>query len=327
VPENLEGQAVLIRQMMTMNTPPLVYVILLNWNGWEDTRECLDSCLKISYPNYRILVVDNGSTDGSGDMIRERYGSIELIQTGSNLGFTGGNNIGMRHALNKGADYVLLLNNDTIVDPAFVTELVAAMETDKMVGIACSKIYFYDHPDVFWYAGASFHPWLGWGRHRGYGQRDTGQFDRVEQTVRPTGCALMASRELCSAVGLLREEFFIYCEDTDWGMRTRNAGYKVLYVPGSRLWHKVSRVMGRMSGASQYYSARNILACIDTNAPLPAVLRHVRYAIVLANLLLGLVTQNIPKRTGLRYLLRGLRHYFEGSFGKLEAERPGKRHV
>jgi len=308
-----------------MTKQPLVYIIILNWNGWRDTVECVESCKKVSYPNHRILLVDNGSTDGSEALLREQFADIEIIQTGQNLGFSGGNNIGMRHAFDNDADYVLLLNNDTIVDPSFVAELVTIAETDRSIGMLCSKIYFYDKPEVIWYAGASFHPWLGWGRHRGHNEHDRGQYDSVETTDRATGCALMASRELCDTIGLLRDEFFVYCEDTDWGMRAQNAGYTIMYVPASKVWHKVSRVLGRASGVSQYYTIRNILACIDANKPLPRVLRSLRHLTVIFISLLGLVTQNIPKAAGVKYLRLGVKHYFQGTFGKLNTENAGRR--
>lgn len=301
-----------------MTKAPLVYIIILNWKGWQDTRECLDSCLKVSYPNYRILVVDNGSTDGSDALIEKTFPAVELIRAGNNFGFTGGNNIGMRHALSMGADYVLLLNNDTIVDPEFVTELVRIAESDAAYGIVCSKIYFHDRPDVIWYAGASFYPWLGWGRHRGYGEHDRGQYDSTEPTMRATGCVLMACKELCDKIGLLSDEYFIYCEDTDWGMRARNAGYKIIYVPSSKVWHKVSRTMGAVSGKTYYYSVRNILLCIDNNAPLPLALRYARYGTVLMTMLLSLFTQGALNLNVLKHLYLGVTHYHQRKFGKLD---------
>ncbi len=297
---------------------PLVYIVILNWNGCQDTVECLRSCGKISYPNHQVLVVDNGSTDGSEQELRKAFPDIDLLQTGRNLGFTGGNNTGIHHALKAGAEYVLLLNNDTTVDPNFVTELVSAARTDSAIGMLCSKIYFYDDPALIWYAGASFHSWLGWGRHRGYGKRDEGQYDKMEETARPTGCALMVSREVCERVGLLRDEFFCYVEDVDWGMRARNADFKVVYVPGSKVWHKVSRSTGgSRSGMSVYYGVRNMLYCLDTNRPLPGLFRVLRYCSIIFIMVLSLATQGVPKMTGTRLLYRGVADYFRGKMGQL----------
>ena len=303
-----------------LSSAKLVYIVILNWNAWKDTEECVQSCRKISYPNYRLLIVDNGSMDGSEAILRERFPDLELIQTGSNLGFTGGNNAGMRHALQKGADYIILLNNDTIVDKDFVTALVAAAEADRSIGMLCSKIYFYDRPDVLWYAGATFYSWLGWGRHRGYNVLDRGQYDNMEETPRPTGCSLMVTRRLCESVGLLREEMFCYAEDIDWGMRAANHGLKIMYVPSSRVWHKVSlSTGGQASGVPLYYSTRNILLCLDANRPLALPLRVVRYMTVLSAAVFSLFTQNVRKAAGLKYILRGASDYFRGRFGPLIA--------
>lgn len=296
---------------------PVVYVIVLNWNGLADTTACLESCRKITTRGVRLLVVDNGSTDGSETGLRERFPDLELLQTGSNLGFAGGNNVGMRHALARGADWVLLLNNDTEVAPDFVEALLRAAQSDPAFGMLVSKIYFFDPPDVLWYAGAYMHERLGWGNHRGTGQRDVGQFDAIEETNRPTGCSLMVSRAVCEKVGLLSEEYFCYCEDLDWGMRARSAGFKVVYVPASKVWHKVSRSTGgSRSGVSLYYYVRNLLLCLDRNRPLPLPLRFARYLGVLGSSVLTLVSMRIPKVAGLRYVALGARDYFRRSLGE-----------
>jgi GT2 family glycosyltransferase len=301
---------------MTAEAFPLVYVVILNWNGHADTVECVRSCLKITYEPVRILVVDNGSSDGSERLLRSEFPEIEVIQTGANLGFAGGNNVGIRHALDHGADYVLLLNNDTLVDRDFIAPLVDAAEADPDAGILGSKIYFHEPADVLWYAGATFYPAIGWGRHRGYGQRDTGQYDEPGETGRPTGCAMMATRRLCETIGLLREEMFCYAEDLDWGLRARNAGFKVLYVPASKVWHKVTRSTGGVaSPVSQYYTIRNTLLCLDLNAPLPLPLRALRYITAIAPGAIGAVKQPGPKIARLRAIAKGVRHYFQNTYG------------
>jgi GT2 family glycosyltransferase len=301
---------------MTAEASPLVYVVILNWDGHADTVECVRSCLKITYEPVRILVVDNGSSDGSERLLRSEFPEIEVIQTGANLGFAGGNNVGIRHALDHGADCVLLLNNDTLVDRDFITPLVDAAEADPDAGILGSKIYFHEPADVLWYAGANFSPSLGWGGHRGYGQLDRGQFDQPGETDRPTGCAMMVTRRLCETAGLLREEMFCYAEDLDWGLRARKAGFKVLYVPASKVWHKVSRSTGgEASPVSQYYTIRNTLLCLDLNAPLPLPLRALRYITAIAPSVLGAVKHPGPRIARLRAIAKGVRHHFQKAYG------------
>jgi GT2 family glycosyltransferase len=297
---------------------PDVAVVILNWNGWEDTVACVDSCLRSSHPGVRLLVVDNGSTDGSEQILRERFPALEILQTGENLGFAGGNNAGMRRVLDTGADLVVLLNNDTVVDPGFAAALAEAARVRPDAGMLCSKILLFDEPEVLWYAGASFHPWIGWGRHRGHGQRDVGQFDRLEETDRPTGCALMVTRACCERVGLLRDDYFCYAEDLEWGLRARDAGFALLYVPGSRVWHKVSRSTGGpRSVVAVRYNTRNLLACLESRRPLPWPLRPARWAAVIGAAALGLVTQGLPLRAGLQAVLRGVGDWRHGRSGPI----------
>lgn len=295
---------------------PKVIIILLNYNGYKDTLQCVQSLNKLNYSNYEILIVDNGSTDGSGGFLKGAIPDITLIETCRNLGFAGGSNEGIRRALAKGAECIILLNNDTVVDPEFAGKLVEASKRDKRAGIFCSKIYFFDRPDVIWYAGGSFNPWLGWGRHRGGGVRDEGQFDMMEETARPCGCSLMVTKKFCERVGLLDEDFFCYCEDVDWGLRAKREGFKVFYVPDSKVWHKVSQSVGGAGNAiSIYYNVRNTLRCLDKTRPLAFPFRHMRYAAVPLINLLGLFTMKIPKTSGIRMIYKGLKDYFRGKFG------------
>jgi len=301
--------------------PPKVTLVVLSWNGWRDTAACVESCLRVDHPGLRILVVDNGSTDGSERILRERFPDVELLQTGENLGYAGGNNAGIRRALDEGSDLVVLLNNDTEVDPGFVSALVEAARLHPEAGMLCSKIFLFDRPDVLWYAGASFHPLVGWSRHRGHGQRDRGQYDRVEETDRPTGCALMVTRACCEKVGLLRDEYFCYAEDLEWGLRARDAGFSILYVPGSRVWHKVSRSTGGgKSVAAIRYHTRNLLACLDERRPIPFPLRSLRWSAVIAAATMGLVTQGIPPVAGLRAIARGVLDWRGGRFGRIPGD-------
>lgn len=297
---------------------PVVTVVVLNWNNAQDTIDCVESVLSCTYPGLRILLVDNGSSDGSEAVLRARFPGIPLLQTGENLGFAGGNDAGIRRALSDGAELVLLLNNDTTVDPGFVDALVTAARAHPGAGMLCPKILFHDRPDVLWYAGASFHPWLGWGRHRGHGQVDRGQFDRLEETGRPTGCALLVTRALCERVGLLREDFFCYAEDLEWGIRARKAGFSVLYVPASRVWHRVSRSTGGERAVTPVrYLTRNVLACVDDQLPLPPGIRWLRRGAILAAGAIGVFTNRLPIGPGLAAVARGAGDRWRGRMGRL----------
>lgn len=237
-----------------------VCVILVNWNGWRDTIECLESCAGLSYPHVEIIVVDNGSTDDSIVRLRERYPQLRVIGTGANLGFAAANNVGMHAALELGAAYVWLLNNDTVVDPEALSELVDVIRGDPTAGIACSKIYYLDAPDRLWFAGGRLSPWSGWALHRGVGEIDQTQYDETSEVDFATGCSLLACAAVVVACGPMAEDYFLYWEDADWCLRARHAGWRVVYVPRSRVWHKVG---GSLSSKSRHlhwrYEGRNRL--------------------------------------------------------------------
>ena len=220
---------------------PLVYIIILNWNGKEDTLECLRSVQEVDYPRYQILVVDNASDDGSPEAIRAAFPVVELIVNESNLGFAAGNNVGIEYALQRGADYVFLLNNDTIVDRMVLTELVKACEADPTVGLASPKVYYYDHPNIIYYAGARRHLLPLFPDPIGVGEADHGQYEKVKEADYVWGQAMFIRRWVIEDVGLLDPGFFMYYEDCDYCLRTTEVGYKIVYVPMAIMWHKIAK--------------------------------------------------------------------------------------
>jgi GT2 family glycosyltransferase len=224
---------------------PSVYCIVLNWNGGELLSGALDSLRRIASAELKVVVVDNGSTDGSQKAARDRYPGIVLLENGSNLGFGEGNNVGIRYALERGAGWILLLNNDVVVAQDMVSELMKVAESDPSIGILAPKIYFQARPDSIWYAGGKVNYWTGIVSHRGLRQQDHGQFDRVEDTGYITGCAMLIRREVLERVGLFDPIYFpAYSEDADLSMRALRAGYRLVYVPGARLWHNISASSG-----------------------------------------------------------------------------------
>lgn len=215
-----------------------VWIIVVNWNQRQMTLECLTSLRALT--GCHVLLVDNGSTDGSADAVRAAFPEVEVIETGANLLYAGGNNAGMTRALSAGADYVVLLNNDTLVDPESMSRLRAAMDADPRSGIAGPKILYADAPDRIWYAGGEMSFWRGEVWHRGIREVDRGQFDRPCETGYVTGCCLMIRREALERVGLLDESYRMYGEDLDLCVRVRRAGYSIRYEPAARIWHKIS---------------------------------------------------------------------------------------
>ncbi|MGB6650077.1 MAG: glycosyltransferase, partial [Bacteroidota bacterium] len=160
---------------------PLVYCVILNLNGRALLLETLDSVLQMTYPRFRVMVADNGSTDGSLEAVRESHPRIEIVENGQNLGFGEGNNAGMRYALQRGSDWVLLLNNDIIVDKELLSELMQVGVSDQRIGMLCPKIYYAGEPEKLWYAGGKVNFWTGHVSHRGIRAIDRGQYSTVEE--------------------------------------------------------------------------------------------------------------------------------------------------
>lgn len=242
------------------DSPSKVAVVILNWNGKEDTLECLASVSQLDYPNYEVIVVDNGSTDDSVDAISKQYPDITHLQTGANLGYAGGNNVGIRWALDHDVDFILVLNNDTIVSPDLLSAFVTAKNFLPANSVLGAKIFFYDKPDTIWFAGGCWNSKKYCFEHLGYGQVDSNEFNNISEVDYITGCALFASSAAFMEVGLLDESFFLTYEETDWCYRAREKNYKCIIVPDAKIWHKVSSSFGGAdSPLVVYFMQRNKL--------------------------------------------------------------------
>jgi GT2 family glycosyltransferase len=226
---------------------PRVYVIILSWNGREDTLQCLSSVQAVDYSRYRVLVVDNASTDGSAEAIRAAFPAVELLANRSNLGFAAGNNVGIEYALQRGADYLFLLNNDTQVERTVLAELVRAGEADPKVGLASPKVYYLDRPQVIYYAGARqgrlplLPRLIGTGETRSATAGERGQVEQPQEVDYVWGQAMLIKSQVIASVGLLDPRFFMYYEDADYCLRAKDAGYKIVCVPQARVWHQVAK--------------------------------------------------------------------------------------
>lgn len=243
-----------------MNIDKKVGIILVNYNGKEYNEECINSILDSSYKNIEIIVVDNGSKDGSVEILKEVFKEkIELILTGKNLGFSGANNIGIEKALNDGCDYIVLLNNDTIIDRNLIGNmLIASIEEHNSV--ISPKIYYYDNKKIIWSAGADIRWKKGVTDQRGINKIEDGSFNKREEVEFGTGCCLLIPSNIVKKVGMLSEEYFLYYEDTDYCMKIKEGGYKIVYEPTGVLYHKVSASTGgELSVGYIYYNTRNRL--------------------------------------------------------------------
>ena len=245
---------------------PKVSIILVNWNNFEDSAECLESLKECTYPNYEVIVVDNGSNGNDARLLRERFADyIRLIENKSNIGFAGGCNIGIQDALKGDTEYVLLLNNDTIVKPNFLDKMVNVVQGDKQVGIAGGKILCYEFPDTIWFGGGIVDYKTGNTPIIGSGEKDKGQYDNVTEVDWICSCYMFISRDLLKQVGLFDEIYFFGWEDADLCVRAARNGYKVKFVPESKIWHKGwGRVkQRRLQGRPLYYATRGHFFFMD----------------------------------------------------------------
>lgn len=305
-------------QVITMQ--PAVSIIVLNYNGREDTLACLRSLEHLTYPNVNVIVVDNASSDGSEDAIRSTFPRMTFIQTGSNLGFTGGNNVGLRYALEQGADYVMLLNNDTIVAPDFVNLLVKVGESDPSIGVIGPMIYYFDNPEQIWSAGGEIDWRRGLTNNIGVNELDQSQFGlNPRQVDFVTGCALLAKRAVWEKVGLLDDQFFMYYEETEWCVRANRAGFKIYMAPMAMVWHKISIEARAASPRTYYYMTRNRLLFLrNTRAG------YQTWGYTLFEYLRTFMSWTLrPKWQDRRHLravmLRAFRDYSLGRFGQMMA--------
>ncbi len=256
---------------------PKVFVIILTYNGKDDTIECINSVKKIDYDNYEIIVVDNASTDGTVEELKKRFPEVKIIETGANLGYTGGNNTGVEYALKKGCDYIFILNNDTKVDKNLLNETVKTYEKGEKIGIVGIMELNYFKPEIIESVGGRI-DWLTVGRHaRGAGERDKGQYNKEIDVNFVSGVGFLISRKVIEKEGLFDPLFVTYLDDTDLCARLSNKGYNLVVNPKAKIWHKVSNTTKNMSGYALYYITRNKYLFMKKNATRKDFWKFIRY--------------------------------------------------
>jgi hypothetical protein len=276
---------------------PLVSIIAVNYDHPEVTCDFIESLHKISYPNIEVIIVDNKSPHDDPSIIKERFPNVILYVSHTNWGFAGGNNQGIMRAR---GDYVLLLNNDTIVDKGFLEPLVKKLEEDRTIGAASPKIRFFYDPDIIQYAG--FHPINKYTVRNsaiGYREKDRGQYNEDRETAYAHGAAMIVPMEVIKKVGLMSYIFFLYYEEADWSFRIKKAGYRIVFVHNSLVYHKESISTGKLSPLKIYYLNRNRLVFMRRN-----IFGKDFYIGILYQLLVS-----IPKNA-LKFLLKGKPAYF-----------------
>ena len=220
-----------------------VNIFVLNWNGRDITLDCLASLEKVTYSNANVIVIDNGSTDDSVFSIKEQYPETDIIELPTNLGFAGGNNAGFQSTANK-ADYTIFLNNDTIVDPYFVEPLINELEIKSNTKQTAPKIYYADKPETIWFAGGKVNLWTGFIRHIGIRKKDSHDYSKKREIDYATGCCICMRTQDFESIELFDQTFPMYAEDVDLSIRLKQKGGSIVFIPESKVWHKVSASLG-----------------------------------------------------------------------------------
>ncbi len=291
---------------------PHIAIILVNYNNEYHTIECLHSLAKISYRNIHIIVVDNGSKDSSVESLRKEHAGVEIISAHKNLGFAGANNVGIQKALSMTVDYILMLNNDTVVDSGFLEPLVDAMEGDSTLGAVSGTICY--HPDVnrIWYAGGEFLSWRAAVLHRYEGK----EYQRVVGlTPTPitfiTGCLFLMRADAVRKIGLLDEKLFMYYEDLEYSLRLQKNGYELKYIPSSRIYHKIKH-QGN-TPFTVYYGVRSRLVFMDLC--LSGVRKIFARVTVIASILIRLIQWRISSPRLVHAAIVAIKDYRAGVYG------------
>lgn len=237
-----------------------VGIILVNYNGYEDTKECIESIKKNTYHNYKIIIVDNASPDESGKLLDNEYSGdkdIIVILNRENAGFSEGNNIGLKYASEEKLDYVLMLNNDTIVDSDFLYKLIKGARKTNFKGLYSGKILYYFDKDKIWFAGGKYNYFKGTASHEGVNENDGKYYNTTRKIEFICGCCIFMSMEIYHQLGNLSDEYFLYAEDLDYSLMAQNKNISMYYIPEARIYHKVSASTSKISILSQYYMIRN----------------------------------------------------------------------
>lgn len=294
--------------MCVNNMRPKVTVILVNYNSLNHTKECIQSINSSSYKNINIVVVDNNSAEGCQGLL-DNFDNVALIYNKNNLGFAIANNIGIDYALQEGAEYVLLLNNDTIVDKDCIDNLVNYCENNLRDGIVTGKILNYYERDLIWYAGGSLSFFRGDAIIYGFGKRDVGQYNLPHICTFASGCCMLIPREIVNEV-TMSESYFLYYEDSDYCVRLAKNGKKIYYCPSGVIFHKESVSTKKSSYIYSYYLARNRLLFIRKNV-IP-IIRIIPYVVTILTMIkrcwMGLLRS--------RPVLDGILDFMTGKKGK-----------
>lgn len=256
-------------------TSPKVFVLILSYNGVKWLKDCLPSVLAMDYPNFETVVIDNGSSDNTQEFVREQFPQVQLVTLRTNHGYPGGFNAGLQYAAQCGADYFLVMNNDTVIDPQALAALVEVAQSQERAGFVTGKVYFFDQRSVFQSVGKE-EDLIRWsGNDIGYKQKDRGQYNEICERVFADDVYILVCRQMYDEVGGYDPQLYLQCEEFDWQVRAKKLGWKIYYTPRAKIWHRVSASTGGVgSPIINYFLERNRIIVLAKHGTSMRVLRY-----------------------------------------------------
>lgn len=301
---------------------PKVSIIIPNWNLKKDCLECLASVGGLNYPlstspgqaGYEVIVVDNGSIDGSVEAIRKKFPWVKVLALKKNYGYAGGLNRGIKKSQ---GEYLLLFNNDIVLDKDILKNLVKVAESDKEIGAVGPKVYFYDRPKIIQKVYGKIDRKTLEIENVGRGEKDKGQYDKLKEVDALVSVGLLARREVFDKIGLLDERYFILYEDVDFFIRARNAGYKMVFAPQAKMWHKGSKSLSKIKPQITYYFTRNRLLARSKFCPLTfrEHLKNLRF--MFSSFCLMVIDKK--RKNQYKAIVQGIYDFYRGKFGSKAA--------
>jgi len=303
---------------MNISNPDL-YIILVNWNKPNLTLDCIKSINESSYKEYKTVVVDNYSSDNSIEIFKQSNLNFHLIKATENLGYTGGNNLGIEYAMAMNCKYVLLLNNDTLINPNTLFNLVAPLNKDVSIGITQPKIFFYPDSSLIWSGSTKLNKLLLRTRLVGYKEKNDPTLDKEQYLDYAVGCATLIRSSVIEKIGMLDDDYFAVCEDVDYGLRASAAGFKIWYVPDAYVYHIESASAGGADNPQYvYYQARSYLILFSKWS-----VNYMHFALVFSVYSLSTLIRIakllfVGNNRGVAAIYLGFRDFFLKKFGRRE---------
>lgn len=299
---------------------PKVLIAIVSYNGLKHTVRCLDSLKKLKYCNYEILLIDNGSTDGTSDEVETKCQKVTLIQLKKNTGATGGRNTAIEYALKSDCEYVFFLDNDTFVDENALTALVDLAESDETIAAVGTKAYYYEEKNRIWYFGSHINWFCGSFVDSKQGEIDSGQLEQIREIdTFPIGFGIVRT-DVIRRIGKIDDDYFIYYEESDWQMRMKRLGYKLFVTPKAKIWHNFSSSLGGETPRFYYYRNRNRLLFMWKNAPkinFPIFLIYFTFDFLYKTILTLYLSK---KPIQLKASVMGVFDFFRGAWGERQLE-------